>query len=302
MNETHADHIAAIDIGSNAIRLAIARKESQGWTQCLRLREPVRLGADVFRDKLIGPDICKALIAGLKIFHNQMGNFKVRRYRAVATSAMREANNASAICHQIATETGVRVEVISGDEEASLVFAALRAKINIDNGAHLLIDIGGGSVELVAVHNGSILKKESFPLGTVRLLSLQKQKKQPMSQWLPAYLKEATDSFFQNLPPMSTAIGSGGNMDRFSKIMELRKGSPQPVLAAAVLHDLAKDIVQTESEDRIVRFQIRRDRSDVIEPAALITSTLLDRAGASQLHLPQVGLKEGVLGQLQKLA
>jgi len=291
-------HIAAIDIGSNAVRLAISRQKRGQWTQCLRLREAVRLGSDVFETSSIGRQIEKDLTTALLMFGNQMENHNVSIYRAVATSAMREAKNSAEVCQRIAEKTGITVEVISGKEEASLVFFALSKEMDLDSGPHLIIDIGGGSVELIATDLGQILKKESFPLGTVRLLNTQQTKTEAMNHWLPLHLETVTKAFFVDLPPMKTSVGSGGNMDRFSKIMASDDGRTPLSLSYNTICSLRDRIIKTPKNERILEFQIRKDRADVIEPAAIVTETLMKLSGSQDIALPQVGLKEGILGKL----
>ena len=167
-------YLAAIDIGSNAIRLAIANKRSTGLHITYRSREPVRLGSSVFASGRIDDAIFEDLKAALSQFKNQMDNHNVLKYRAIATSAMREAKNQAEVVEALAATTGIQVEVISGEEEARLVSAAISQKVNINDGNYLFIDIGGGSIELVAMVNGEMLKNNMesttfmADLGTVK--------------------------------------------------------------------------------------------------------------------------------------
>lgn len=300
------EHIAAIDIGSNALRLAVARLQGGEYQICYRSREPVRLGTDVFDTGQIGPKSQQNLTAALLNFRNQMENHNVQRYRGIATSAMREASNQLEVVQFLKESTGLKIEVIDGQEEAQLVFQSISQKIDLQSSPHLLIDIGGGSVELVAIDMGQILKKESFPLGTVRTLNLHRQQKLEshkgdkllLSDWLLDHLDKVMGSFFRDLPPFNTAVGSGGNMDRFAKIREFQTDQNILSLSMNEVTQLSKEICRCKLKERISRFRIRQDRADVIEPAILITKKIMSMGGCLKIELPQVGIKEGVLAQL----
>ena len=153
-------YIAAIDIGSNAIRLAIAHLTKTGMHVSYRSREPVRLGSSVFSSGAIDDKVCKDLALALEKFKNQLENHNVQNFRAIATSAMREATNSQEVVKTLAEKTGIQVEVISGEEEARLVSTAIAQRMDLSKGKYLFIDIGGGSIELVAECDGEILKKE----------------------------------------------------------------------------------------------------------------------------------------------
>ena len=171
--------IAAIDIGSNAVRLAIAINEKPDLDFYISYmsRQPVRLGSSVFSQGNIDKETYFNLRQALLQFRNQLENHNVRHWRAVATSAMREAGNNRSIIDCLKRETGITVEIINGQEEARLVSLAISKKIDLSRGCYLLIDIGGGSIELVAIINGQIKKKKSYRIGMVRILELQKKQK-----------------------------------------------------------------------------------------------------------------------------
>lgn len=291
---------AAIDIGSNAVRLAIAELQPDGGPVHVSFvtREPVRLGTDVFKNGIIGPDTYNSLKAALIKFGNQMENHQVIKHRAVATSALREAKNGADIVKKLKKDTGILVELISGEEEARLVYEAISQKVSLLKDRHLLIDIGGGSIELVAVERGKLLKKESFPLGAVRVLGKHNHQKEPLEDWLPDHIDAELSSFFKGLEEFDYCVGTGGNMDRFIKLKDVVSDEPGEHLTRKELMALKEKIQSLNFEDRIQKLSLRRDRADVIVPAAITTVKIMKMAGAHTIKLPQVGLRDGLLSQL----
>jgi exopolyphosphatase/guanosine-5'-triphosphate,3'-diphosphate pyrophosphatase len=294
-------YYAAIDIGSNAMRLAILHKTSQNHHISFRSREPVRLGTSVFDSGIIEKPIYNDLKEALGKFKNHLENHNVCSFRAVATSAMREAKNNSEIVDKLFKETGVKIEIISGEEEAKLVARAIESKINLRKGRFLLIDIGGGSIELIVMENGEQLKKESFVLGTVRLLQLAKTKykKKELEKWLPQHLKKELADYFEKLKPLPACVGTGGNMDRFIKLKEfVGNTNSENFISDTEMKNIYKELKSVTYSERITKFCLKPDRADVIIPAAIATNTIMEMAGAERIYLPQVGLSDGVLYEL----
>ena len=292
-------YIAAIDIGSNAIRLAIAHERKQGLHVTYRSREAVRLGSSVFSSGKIDEPIYESLKTALMQFQNQMDNHNVLKYRAIATSAMREAENKQEIVEKLASSTGIKVEIISGEEEARLVTRAISQKVNINNGNYLFIDIGGGSIELIAMVNGEMLKKESYVLGMVRVLELQKAHSDPLEKWLPSYIEEQVKGFFDRLPPLLTAVGTGGNMDRFIKLKSFVAEKNEGMdLTTEQMKKVYLLLSEVSYEERIKKFALKPDRADVIIPAAIATNQFLKMGSCKEIIFPQVGVKDGVLQEL----
>ena len=291
-------YIAAIDIGSNAIRLAIAHLEVPPYYITYRSRKAVRLGSSVFSEGLISEPIFEDLKSALLQFKNQMENHNVEKLRAIATSAMREAGNNKDVIARLHQQTGIEVEIISGGEEARLVGLAISQKIDTAHGNYLLIDIGGGSIELIAKSEGKTIKKQSFTIGMVRVLELHKKQKLPLEQWLPAFVKNELVDFFEDLPPLTNAVGTGGSMDRFLKLKNFVSQSSDEYLTKKEMKKLYESLTSVGYEERIVKFCLKPDRADVIIPAAIVTNEIMKLADADKLHLPQVGLKDGVLQEL----
>ncbi len=291
-------YLAAIDIGSNAIRLAIARQNHTDWHLTYRSREPVRLGSSVFSTGIIDEATFEDLKQALLQFRNQLENHNVHKYRAIATSAMREAENCEEIILKLRQSTGIHVEVISGEEEARLVSKAISLKVDIKKGNHLLIDIGGGSIELVALVDGQIIKKESFVLGMVRVLELQKKKKKDLPDWFPKYVAEQVKDFFKDLPELNTAVGTGGNMDRFIKLKPLLTSDDGMDLSAKQMEKVYQMLSSVNYRERIRKYGLKPDRADVIIPAAIATLQFLKLGKCKKIVFPQVGIKDGVLQEL----
>ncbi len=288
-------YFAAIDIGSNAVRLAIAKRSAHDLRITYRSREPVRLGSSVFTmgkiDDLAQADLEQALFR----FKNQLENHNVEKLRAVATSAMRESHNGLQVVQSIFEKTGIEIEIISGDEEAKLVTDAIQQKLDLSEGRSLLIDIGGGSVELIALDQGSVLRKKSYPIGMVRMLKLHEEHKESLEKWLPDYVKNQVSSFFDGLAPLQKAVGTGGNMDRFIKIKSHITSREGIDLSYKEMEKVFKELNDVSYEKRIVKFGLKPDRADVILPAALVTQTLMKMGGCEKILIPQVGLQDGLL-------
>lgn len=291
-------YLAAIDIGSNAIRLAIAHQSPRGLHLSYRSREAVRLGASVFSKGEIDEPTFSDLKQALLRFRNQIENHNVLKYRAIATSAMREARNGREVVRRLFEHTGIHIEVISGQEEARLVSLSISKKINLSRGNHLLIDIGGGSIELVALVDGKMTKKQSFVLGMVRVLELHKEKKKDLAQWLPEHINDQVSDFFEDLPPLKTAVGTGGNMDRFIKLKEFIADPTGMDLSFEQMNQIYDILSNVSYEDRVRQFSLKPDRADVIIPAAIATLKFMLMGQCDSILFPEVGIKDGVLQEL----
>ncbi len=258
-----------------------------------RSREPVRLGHTVFDSGNIEESIYYDLKEALIKFKNHMENHNVTKYRAVATSAMREAQNNKKIIDKLLIETGVKVEIISGDEEARLVALAIDKNVHPTYKHYLIIDIGGGSIELIALNHGHQLKKQSFVLGTVRLLQLdqEKFKKESLEKWLPDYLKDQLKDFFSDLPDLPICVGTGGNMDRFIKLKPFVSNQDGDFLTFDEMKSLYEKLNSVNYKDRIVNFSLKPDRADVIIPAAIATNCIMEMAHSKKFIFHKWDLK-----------
>ena len=294
--------IAGIDVGSNAIRLIIGERDSLGAIHILdKVREPLRLGKDVFSRGEIRRKTQDRMIAAFKKFKKVIDHQQVDFVFAVGTSALREASNGGKVCTEIKIATGIDLKAIGGSREAELVHCAIQSKINNELGAIGLIDIGGGSVE-VGFSESSVLKnRQSFPLGTVRLLQIINENDWNESH-LEDFLDHEMDKVFKYVDekaptlPIEIAVGTGGNMECMGRlrVVLLKKPSFYEIFTEEV-EEILNHIKNMSIKDRVQYLRLRPDRADVIFPALCVTHRLLRKMGAKKLCLPNVGLKEGLL-------
>ena len=285
--------LAAIDIGSNAARLLISevtndKKNSPSFTKLSLVRVPLRLGFDVFDTGRISEKKAGLLLSTIKGFCNIAKAYEVIAMKTCATSAMRDAENTSEIIEMIKEQTGVEIEVISGSEEASFVFENHIAE-NLDKEhSYLYIDVGGGSTELTFFNNNELIFKESFPIGTIRLLKNQVSD----DTWneMKSVIKSKTKGF-----KTVEAIGSGGNINKVFSISKRKDGKP---LSYELLQDYYKELNNVSLIDRINIYKLKEDRADVIVPALKIYISAMRWAGAGQIYVPQIGLADGLVQHL----
>ncbi len=291
--------VAVIDMGSNAIRLAIAKDKGNGFEVLYKHRESIRLGADVFNDGKISPGLLQETALAFKRFKKIAEEHRVDVIKAIATSAMRDAKNQKEVIKRLAEESGIHVDVISGDRESELVFKAIRNEMDLKKDNALLIDIGGGSVELVAVQKGEIFRGKSFPLGTVRLISAMKdniEEYHNQIKSLEPLLKEALAYIRDFKMPFDFCVGIGGNIERMGKVngFILEGSDPKEVH----LQDLIKmyDVLTPFSlGKRMKMFDLKGDQADVIIPAIVLCIYFLQTAFCDSLKIPGVGIKDGVI-------
>ncbi len=285
--------LAAIDIGSNAARLLITevtkdKNNKALFTKLSLVRVPLRLGFDVFDSGKISAHKAGLLLLTMKGFLNLMQAFEVKKMRACATSAMRDAANAHEILNSIKKETGIEIEVISGSEEASLVFENhIAESLNKDH-SYLYIDVGGGSTELTFFSNNNLIFKDSFNIGTIRLLKNQ------VSDFSWDEMKEIIKTKTKGFKTV-TAIGSGGNINKIFSISKRKDGKP---LSLDLLRDYYKELYNVSLEDRINIYKLKEDRADVIVPALKIYISCMRWAGAEEIYVPKIGLADGLIQHL----
>ena len=285
--------LAAIDIGSNAARLLITevttdKNNKASFTKLSLVRVPLRLGFDVFDSGKISAHKTELLLLTMKGFLNIMQAFEVRKMRACATSAMRDAANALEIISNVKKETGIDIEVISGGDEASLVFENHIAE-NLDKDhSYLYIDVGGGSTELTFFSNSNLIFKDSFNIGTIRILKNQ------VNDFSWYEMKETIKTKTKGFKTV-TAIGSGGNINKIFSISKRKDGKP---LSFDLLRDYYKELSNVSLEDRINIYKLKEDRADVIVPALKIYISCMRWAGAEEIYVPKIGLADGLIQHL----
>jgi len=285
--------LAAIDIGSNAARLLITEvtvdeKNKASFNKISLIRVPLRLGFEVFDTGKISDRKKELLLNTIKGFSNLIKAFEVTAVKACATSAMRDASNASEIISLLKVETGIEIEVISGSDEASFIFENHIAE-NLDKDhSYLYIDVGGGSTELTFFSNNNLVFKDSFNIGTIRLL------KNAVTETTWNEMKEDIKSKIKGHKQV-TAIGSGGNINKVFSLSKRKEGKP---LSLDLLRDYYKELNNVSLEDRISIYKLREDRADVIVPALQIYVNVMRWAGATEIYVPKIGLADGLVQHL----
>lgn len=286
--------LGAIDIGSNAARLLISEvvqgDNLKPQFQKLNLvRVPLRLGFDVFERKTISPEKEEMILETMLAYKHLLAAYEVRHLKACATSAMRDADNAARIIENVKAETGIQIEVISGDAEASFIYENHIAENLNKELSYLYIDVGGGSTELTFFAEARMVFKRSFNIGTIRLL--KNQVDDFLWDEMKDFIKRETRSFSQNM----VAIGSGGNIN---KIFSLSKRKEGKSLNIESLKDYYKEFSSFNLKDRMRVYKLREDRADVIVPALLIHINVMRWANISEIFVPKIGLADGLIQHL----
>lgn len=285
--------LAAIDIGSNAARLLISEviEQQPGKPEFNKLnlvRVPLRLGFDVFEQNSISPERKELIIKTMRAYKDLMDVYDVSCYKAYATSAMRDATNGADVIESVKKETGINIEIISGDQEASVFYHTnLTENLDKDN-TYLYIDVGGGSTELTLFNGNQIGANKSFNIGTIRLL--KGQVTSGLWEEVKDFLKEKTKNQKKII-----AIGSGGNINKIFSLSKKKDGKP---LSIELLKDYFHELSSFAVQDRMRLYKLREDRADVIVPALQIYINVMRWANADEIYVPKIGLVDGLIQQL----
>jgi exopolyphosphatase/guanosine-5'-triphosphate,3'-diphosphate pyrophosphatase len=297
--------LAAIDIGSNAIRLVVGTMDEHGDIRVLKkLREPVRLGKDVFTDGSISTKTRKEALEAFVRFSAVLKNLDVKHTKAIATSALREAADRESFVQDVKKASGIKIDVIDGIEEGRLIFSAVSHRMNLNDKVALLIDIGGGSVELTVVDHGVCKATQSFKLGTVRLLQLIESKglkEKNTREVVNEHLAPARDFLKTALKGLhvDTAVGTGGNFECLGKLrVALLQKSSIFSMTRDELGELVNHLQTMSVKERIQFLRLRPDRADVVVPAAHVTQAVMELADCDLLSIPYVGLRDGILADI----
>lgn len=284
--------LAAIDIGSNAARLLICEVVIKGKeTEFNRLnivRIPLQLGFDVFMKGFIGSRKKKMLIDTIKAYKQLMKVYEVEHYMACATSAMRDAQNSKEIIKEIEAETGIEIEIISGELEAEIIYENHIAELLDKEHSYLYMDVGGGSTELTLYHNNELVLQKSVNIGTVRMLT----NKVTDETW--EELKDICKNIAEKYNHV-TGIGSGGNIN---KIFSLLRSKNEKYLHANAVKEMQKEMLQLSVDERMKKYNIKKDRAEVIVPAIQIYMNLFKWCGIEQILVPKIGLADGLIQHL----
>ena len=286
--------LAAIDIGSNAARLLISDviHSESGKPQFQKLnlvRVPLRLGFDVFENQTISPEKEDMIVKTIKSYKYLLDVYSVKHLKACATSAMRDATNSKAIIDRVRAETGIEIEIITGDAEATYIYENhIAENLNKDH-SYLYIDVGGGSTELTFFADTKLVFKRSFNIGTIRLLKNQ------VVDWMwdemRNFIRKETKAHAEDM----IAIGSGGNINKIFSLSKRKDGKPLPL---ELLKDYYKEFSSFSVEDRIRIYHLREDRADVIVPALLIYINVMRWANIPEIFVPKIGLADGLIQHL----
>ena len=301
--------IAAIDVGSNAIRMIIGRvNETRVVETVENIRLPVRLGQDVFASGRLREATIQRTVDAFLHFQRVASDLEVTRIRAIATSAMRESANGDILIDRIRRTTGIGIEIISGEEEARLVHLAVSQAINLKGKRAVLIDIGGGSVEVTIAEDKKVISTESYNMGTVRLLQKLDGNNRfsfplatagrPFSLLVREYAEAARRRIDKEIgnAKVDVCVGTGGNVEEMGKLRQrLFKRETDKLITLSELQDLIEKLNDLSLKGRIRKLKLNPDRADVILQAAIVLQLIAREAGVRQVTIPHVGLKDGLL-------
>lgn len=289
-------HYAAIDIGSNAVRLLIKsvspsiKDGKDEFAKVLLLRVPLRLGFDVFGQGRISPEKEERMRRLMKAYRHLMKIYGVERYRACATSAMRDAENGKSIIKAIKKSTGIRIEIIDGKEEARMIYNNHLECQEDRNGNYMYVDVGGGSTEVNLLVDGTLVYSQSFNIGTVRILTggVTEAAWHQMCTEIEAHTRDY---------PVINIIGSGGNINKLYRLIE-KKDKKRKRIPVASLQQIYDKLKVLTPESRMAEFNLKPDRADVIVPASEIFLRIAGKIRAEYIYVPEIGLSDGIIDSL----
>ena len=288
-------HYAAIDIGSNAVRLLIKQVEEDtegkaNFRKEMLLRVPLRLGFDVFAMGKISEEKEKNLMRLMKVFRHMMKIYDVEAFRACATSAMRDAQNGKDIIKRIKKKTGIEIEIIDGQEEAKTIYNNHNEYMEDRNGNYMYVDVGGGSTEINLLSQGTLVCSRSYNIGTIRILNQAVTD----AEWerLKNDMQELAASYEK-----TNIIGSGGNINKLYKLAD-KKDKRKQRITIDTLKKLHEELKALSVEERMEKYQLKPDRADVIVPAGDIFLNIAEWIHATHIYVPVIGLADGIIDEL----
>lgn len=284
----------AIDIGSNAIRLLICnvilkKKEKPKFKKSALVRVPIRLGADSFNTGIISEENYDRMMDAMQAFQLLMKVHGVEKYKACATSAMRNAKNGKELTQSIKEKSGIDIEIINGTKEAQIIASTDLSEFIEGNKSYLYVDVGGGSTEFTVFSKGKVIASKSFNIGTVRLLNKEISNKKTWKE-IQAWIRINTQDLKKTV-----LIGSGGNIN---KIFKMSRQAPEKPLSLIYMKAHYQFLKKMSYGDRISELGLNPDRADVIVPATKIYLSAMKWSGAKKIYVPKVGLSDGIIKSL----
>lgn len=285
---------AAIDVGSNAIRVLISNiiesKEGVYFQKNALVRAPIRLGEDSFTLGEISKKNIKRMVKAMRAFKLLMKVHGVSHYQAFATSALREANNSIEVIDHVKKKAGIKIEIIDGRKEAEVISYSKLSEFLNSQKTFLFVDVGGGSTEFTIIDEGKRISSKSFKIGTVRLINdlVDDRVWKAIQGWIEKNAKP-----YRKI----TLIGSGGNINKLFKLSNIKEGKP---LSFIKLNQIYLELESLTYEERLLKFELNPDRADVIIPAAKIYLKSLEWSGGQKIYVPKFGLSDGMIKYMYK--
>ncbi|MBE7660739.1 Ppx/GppA phosphatase family protein [Tenacibaculum finnmarkense] len=285
----------AIDIGSNAVRLLISnvieeKDKEPLFKKASLVRVPIRLGTDAFVTGIISEENTARMIDAMTAFKLIMKVHGVEKYKACATSAMREAQNGTQVVNTILKESDIEIDVIDGKKEAAIIFSTDLHHLIKSESTYLYVDVGGGSTEFTLFSKGKIVKSKSFKIGTVRLINNKKTENNIIFKEVQEWVEENTKNYGR-----ISLIGSGGNINKIFKMSGRDLGKPISYIYLNAQYQFLKQMTYKE---RISELSLNPDRADVIVPATKIYLSAMKWSGARKIFVPKIGLSDGIIKSL----
>ncbi|MFY0598434.1 MAG: phosphatase [Cyclobacteriaceae bacterium] len=278
---------AAIDIGSNAIRLQVTKvlefEHQITFKKLEYIRFPMRLGHDVFTIGKIGEEKETSFMKLMQAYKNMIDLYEIKHYYGCATSAMRESENGERIVGRVKDEIGLELNIITGQQEADMINTVIG--LNLDDQPYLHIDVGGGSTELNFYKNREKIASKSFKIGSVRRLEHKDSPEvwESMKGWIEGFLSEFDEKI--------TAIGTGGNINKLYELSQVKRKRKMSLMTLMKVQDYLRNLTL---DYKLVRLQLNPDRADVIVPASEIYAGVMQMANAKNIYVPDIGLKDGI--------
>lgn len=290
---TETAKFASVDIGSNAVRFMVKTANHQpngliNSTVLMYMRVPIRLGEDVFLKGKVSDFKIKQLVQMMKSVRHLLKVCGVQNFRACATSALREAKNSQKVVDIVAEKSKLNIEVISGKEEARLLYA--NRQIENKKSLQMYVDVGGGSTEISLIRDGQVIESHSFKVGTVRML-------------VNATASDVMDNMHKDVVDLASRysdihlVGSGGNIEKYYNLSD-QKDKVNKLLPISSLRDLYVDLSSLSIDERVEKYSLKRDRADVIVPAGEIFLTVADGIGAKEIKVPMYGVADGIVADM----